>query len=411
MSAAPLARLDRAGRMLAEAKTLDDVLEIRDLAEVARQYARTVGLGLEAQNQAAEVKIRAERMAGVALAELEKHGGGRPGKTPPIVGGVSEVPRTAPTLAELGISWNQSARYQAVARVPESEFEAWLARTKARGRELTSVELLQIARAYRPPRPLPPIPAATLPGNVRIDVGDARCLALASGIVHLQVCSPPYAVEKSYAGGGDVDPAEREPLMAASLAELYRVAVPSGRLCVVVPFDVNRPVERELYGPLWAIARAVGWRYKTTITWREGNISKSVARGSFARPSAPSVISRSEAVIVFYKQPGWKRTPPPGVAPDITDEEHVAWTAGDWELPGESRAWEGHPAAYPLELAYRLIKLYSWPGDTVLDGFAGSGTTVLAAQHLGRVALGFDVASEYVDSARRRLAAQGKQVR
>jgi site-specific DNA-methyltransferase (adenine-specific) len=89
---------------------------------------------------------------------------------------------------------------------------------------------------------------------------------------------------------------------------------------------------------------------------------------------------------------------------DLEHDEWLDWTNGLWSFNGETNAWEGHPAPFPVELPRRSIKLLSYPGETVLDPFVGSGTTALAASTLGRKVYGYDHSAHYIESARRRLA-------
>jgi DNA modification methylase len=87
----------------------------------------------------------------------------------------------------------------------------------------------------------------------------------------------------------------------------------------------------------------------------------------------------------------------------ITKEEFVDWVKGDWPIPTVSRKVSGHPAAFPIEIPNRLIKLYSFIGDTVLDPFAGSGTTCVAAKNSSRNFIGFELSSEYCKLAMERI--------
>lgn len=138
MTIQSLATISEATRMLAQAKTLEDVRSIRDLAEAARVYARARDLGIEAQNQATEVRLRAERRAGELLAQASEAGQrvtGRPEK-------VSE----AATLSDLGITRDQSSDWQAIAALPEPEFEAHIAATVAAGKPLTTAAAVRQSR-------------------------------------------------------------------------------------------------------------------------------------------------------------------------------------------------------------------------------------------------------------------------
>lgn len=141
-----LAKLDEARRYLAEVRDVDEVKSIRDKAEAMRIYAKEAKLGLEAQNHAAEIKLRAERRAGELLAEMDKHEGGRPVKTADTVSAV-----TPPTLEQLGISDKQSSRWQGIAAIPEPLFEQTIEAAKEDGKELTTAGLLREVKANRDP--------------------------------------------------------------------------------------------------------------------------------------------------------------------------------------------------------------------------------------------------------------------
>lgn len=135
-SANPLARLESAVTDLDAYRTIDEVKELRDKAEVARLYARERDLGLEAQNYAAEIKIRAERKLGELLVEMPKHPGGLSDhSTPPPA-----------KLADLGISRDQSSQWQQIAEIDEEEFEREIAEAKAEERPLTTAGIVRLAR-------------------------------------------------------------------------------------------------------------------------------------------------------------------------------------------------------------------------------------------------------------------------
>lgn len=169
----PLAKLDSATRALAEARTLGEITHIRDVAEAARHYARAAQLGLEAQNHATEIRLRAERKAGEFLRDMPKSAGGRPqektGNTMLPVSEESKIPRTVrgissrpPSLSDIGISKMQSSRWQQVARVPEPVFESYIKTGKESDNELTTAALLRTAAPpLDPPAKAPPLQAET----------------------------------------------------------------------------------------------------------------------------------------------------------------------------------------------------------------------------------------------------------
>src|SRR6266699_3433548 len=157
-SSSPLARLETARRLLAEVRSVDDAKAIHDFAEAARVYARQARLGLEAQNDAAEIRLRAERKLGELLAALPKQDGGDAARARSQA--ATEVP---PRLSDLGISKSQSSRWQAIAAVPEPVFGRHLAAVREQGRrdgttELTSAGAILLARQYRShPQTLVPV--------------------------------------------------------------------------------------------------------------------------------------------------------------------------------------------------------------------------------------------------------------
>jgi phage N-6-adenine-methyltransferase len=132
-----LAHFSAARAALAKATKIDEVKQIRDKAEALRTYAKQAGESLEMQNQCAEIKLRAERKAGGILAEADKAKGGRPPKTPSTMEGVS--------LADIGIDYHESHRWQRIASIPEGVFERHIEEVKAARDELTTVGMLRVA--------------------------------------------------------------------------------------------------------------------------------------------------------------------------------------------------------------------------------------------------------------------------
>lgn len=135
-----LALINQATKALTEAKTLDQIRAVRDRAEAVRHYARSASLSLDLQNQAAEIKLRAERKAGKLLADLALRGGNRKSKSQ----------TESLMLADLGINRNQSSRWQQMAAVPETQFQRCLDETKAAHEELSAAGLRRLARRLRP---------------------------------------------------------------------------------------------------------------------------------------------------------------------------------------------------------------------------------------------------------------------
>jgi site-specific DNA-methyltransferase (adenine-specific) len=227
--------------------------------------------------------------------------------------------------------------------------------------------------------------------STRLDV-------VADESVDLVITSPPYNLDVGYNGYHDDLPYERYlEWVETWAAALWRVAHHGGRACINIPLDSNKGGKRAIYADYVRAFLAAGWTYQTTIVWNEQNISRRTAWGSWLSPSAPFVTAPVEMVPVFYKDE-WRRTRE-GRTTDIERDEFLAWTLGVWQFPGENPKKVGHPAPFPLELPRRLIKLYSFVEDVILDPFVGSGTTALAAKLLGRQCVGVDLSPDYCDMA------------
>jgi len=394
-----LVLVDKARAALAVAETLTDIGAVIDVAERARRYAKAAKLGLAAENHAASLRLDAERAAGEFLAENLPHGGGRPSEKPSQNGTVS----IGPTLADLGVTRRQSSDWQAIARVPKKTFYEHKAKRIEASRPLTTAGLVEEARrlAREERRAAEPKPNVTLTRtDVLVEVADALALPLDDASVDLIVTSPPYGLDVEY-DGGDVL-ADRWPaFMLTWLVEALRVTKPAGRLALNVPLDTSEPTYRPTYMHAVIAALRAGWEYRSTIVWAEGNTTKGGwALGSQCSAARPHHVSQVEMIALFSRG-AW--APSSANPDDITADEFLAAGRGPWTFSGESRAWEDHPAPFPLELPRRLVPYLCRVGDVVLDPFCGSGTTLVAALERGRQAIGFDVSDAYVESARRRL--------
>jgi site-specific DNA-methyltransferase (adenine-specific) len=233
---------------------------------------------------------------------------------------------------------------------------------------------------------------------------DFLSLVLPPASVDLIVTSPPYGVDVDYATFDDGLPYDQYLDFASRwLARCREVAKPDGRLCLNLPLDKNKGGHQSVYADVLQVARRAGWNYFSTIVWNEQNISRRTAWGSWTSASAPYVIAPVEVIVLLYKDSWAKQRKGES---DIGRDEFIAWTNGVWTFGGETRA-VGHPAPFPLDLPRRCIRLFSYVGDTVLDPFAGSGTTLLAAWETGRRAIGVEVSEEYCRVAETRLRRAG----
>ena len=234
--------------------------------------------------------------------------------------------------------------------------------------------------------------------------GDAtRPATLTAEIADLIITSPPYNVGMPYNGNGCDDAISPEAYAKFSMRWLkncYRWTRPTGRLCVNVSIDKNKHGKMPLAANITAWALASGWKYHATILWNEGNISRRTAWGSWKSASAPHIIAPVEVVVVLYKG-DWKRENP-GKS-DITGDEFKDWVLGIWNFNGENAKRIGHDAPFPRALPLRCIKLFSFLGDTVLDPFSGSGTTMIEAMNNGRRAVGIEMEPKYCELSLRRI--------
>ena len=250
--------------------------------------------------------------------------------------------------------------------------------------------------------------------------GDARDLsALADGTIHLVVTSPPYWTLKKYNHGADQLGAiagydEFVSELARVWRECHRVLVPGGRLVVVVG-DVclsrrrhGRHVVVPLHASIQESCRRRGFDNLAPIIWHKIANAKfemgGPGGGFLGKPYEPNAVIKNDIeFILMQRKPGGYRSPSPAARAlsMISATEHREWFRQIWTIPGAST--RNHPAPYPLELAGRLIRMFSFVGDTVLDPFLGTGTTSVAAARAGRHSVGVEVDREYLEMARRRF--------
>jgi site-specific DNA-methyltransferase (adenine-specific) len=223
--------------------------------------------------------------------------------------------------------------------------------------------------------------------------------------IDLIVTSPPYNVDIQYNSHNDkVTYEEYLTFSEAWMTRCYDWLKNDGRFCLNIPLDKNKGGQQSVGADLTTIAKKIGFSYHSTIIWNEGNISRRTAWGSWASASAPYVIAPVELIVVLYKNT-WKKTSGSRQS-SITKEEFMEWTNGLWTFNGERKTKIGHPAPFPVELPLRCQKLFSFVGDTVLDPFMGSGSTLVAATQCNRKGIGIEIDSRYCEIAIGRLEAQ-----
>ena len=250
--------------------------------------------------------------------------------------------------------------------------------------------------------------------------GDSRRMKhLPDRCVALVVTSPPYFAGKDYetpeaAARNSSVPAtygEYLQMLYDVFAECERVMEPGGRIAVNVA-NLGRKPYRSLSADVMRILEDIGFFLRAEIVWLKAEgAGSSCAWGSFRSAANPVLRDLTERVIVASKgqfgralsKAERKKLSLPH-EDTITSEEFMESTLDVWRIPPESAKRVSHPAPFPVELPARLINLYTYKDDLVLDPFMGSGTTLVAARRLARNAVGYDTDPGYVDLARKRLA-------
>ncbi len=218
--------------------------------------------------------------------------------------------------------------------------------------------------------------------------------------VHLMVTSPPYNVGKDY--DEDLTLEEYLAFLTRVWREVHRVLVPGGRACINVANLGRRP-----YIPLHAyIIRDMvdlGFLMRGEIIWNKAaSASPSTAWGSWKSPANPTLRDVHEYILVFSKG-NFSRKKSAKRESTITTEEFLEFTKSVWTFPAEPARSVGHPAPFPVELPYRLIQLYTFKDEVILDPFMGSGSTAIAALMADRFYMGYEIDSEYIKLAEKRI--------
>ncbi len=217
--------------------------------------------------------------------------------------------------------------------------------------------------------------------------------------LHLMITSPPYNVTKEY--DEDLSLSEYLEMLENVFSETYRVLVKGGRACINIA-NLGRKPYIPLSDFISKIMNEIGFNMRGEIIWNKGSgAGTSMAWGSWQSASNP-VLRDVHEYIQIYSKGDYKRAIK-NKKNTIKKEQFMEWTKSVWNMNPESAKKVGHPAPFPEELPYRLIQLYSFKDDIILDPFMGSGTTAVAAIKSERNYIGYDTNSEYIKTAEKRL--------
>ncbi|HVO75073.1 MAG TPA: site-specific DNA-methyltransferase [Ignavibacteriaceae bacterium] len=232
-----------------------------------------------------------------------------------------------------------------------------------------------------------------------------RMNELPDNSIHLMITSPPYNVTKEY--DNNLNLKEYLFLLKNVWMETYRVLIPGGRACINIA-NLGRKPYIPLHSYVIKDMLKIGFYMRGEIIWNKASsASPSTAWGSWLSAANPVLRDIHEYILVFSK--GTFTHSSKGKESTITKDEFLEWTKSIWTFPAVSARMIGHPAPFPEELPNRLIKLYSFKKDIVLDPFLGSGTTSLAATKNERDYIGYDTNQDYIKLADKRVFEFKKQ--
>jgi len=259
-------------------------------------------------------------------------------------------------------------------------------------------------------------------GGHIIYFADSRNMAeLPDESIHLALTSPPYWHIKDYGCAGQIGYGQslHEYLIDLSRVwcECYRVLAPGRRLCINIGDQFARSVVYgrykviPLHAEIIAQCETIGFDYMGAILWQKkttmNTTGGAVVMGSFPYPPN-GIVELDYEFILLFRKPGKSASVPAEIkeASALSRNEWKEYFSGHWSFGGARQA--GHEAMFPEELPRRLIRMFSFVGETVLDPFSGSGTTVKVAIELGRQAVGYEIQREFEPLIREKLRCGGK---
>lgn len=250
----------------------------------------------------------------------------------------------------------------------------------------------------------PPVPDNPFPveyENTVILSSAENMKEISDNTLHLMVTSPPYNVTKEY--DKDLSLKEYLQLLRNVFSETYRVLVYGGRACINVA-NLGRKPYIPLSDYISQMMIDIGYLMRGEIIWYKGaGAGVSMAWGSWQSAANPVLRDTHEYILVFSKG-SFSHKKPEDKEDTITRDQFMEWTKSVWIMNPESAKKVGHPAPFPVELPYRLIQLYTYKGDIVLDPFMGSGSTAIAALKSDRKYVGYDIDPEFVKLTEERVA-------
>lgn len=218
--------------------------------------------------------------------------------------------------------------------------------------------------------------------------------------VHLMVTSPPYNVSKEYDKNLTLD--EYRQLLKRVFSETYKKLVTGGRACINIA-NLGRKPYIPLHSYIIKDMQDIGFLMRGEIIWNKASsASPSTAWGTWLSAANPILRDIHEYILIFCKE-SFTRKRPPERKSTISNKEFLELTKSIWTFSAESARKIGHPAPFPVELPHRLIQLYTFANEIILDPFVGSGSTCVAAIKTGRHYVGYDVDKSYVDLAEKRI--------
>lgn len=242
-----------------------------------------------------------------------------------------------------------------------------------------------------------PIPAENL--DQLFCASSEQMSEIPDGSIHLMVTSPPYNAKKEYDDDLSLD--EYRELLRNVFAETYKKLVTGGRACINIA-NLGRKPYIPLHSYIIEDMLDIGYYMRGEIIWdKAASAGSSTAWGSWLSAANPVLRDVHEYILVFSKDSFSRKRN--GRENSICKEDFLEWTKSVWTFSSVSAKSIGHPAPFPEELPHRLIQLYTFIGDVVLDPFCGSGTTCLSAVKSGRHYIGYDIEDEYIKLANERI--------